>query len=81
MGEHILAYLIYSSLAQSVEHAAVNRRVVGSSPTGGAIHMYAYVYGITAVFIGVYFYCPHMRFPSSDEVLDEAVSIVSLSSD
>lgn len=26
----------YSSLAQSVEHAAVNRRVVGSSPTGGA---------------------------------------------
>ena len=27
---------IYSSLAQSVEHAAVNRRVVGSSPTGGA---------------------------------------------
>ena len=27
---------IYSSLAQSVEHAAVNRVVVGSSPTGGA---------------------------------------------
>ena len=26
----------YSSLAQSVEHAAVNRRVVGSSPTWGA---------------------------------------------
>ena len=26
----------YSSLAQQVEHAAVNRRVVGSSPTGGA---------------------------------------------
>ena len=26
----------YSSLAQSVEHAAVNRGVVGSSPTGGA---------------------------------------------
>ena len=26
----------YSSLAQSVEHAAVNRRVVGSSPTVGA---------------------------------------------
>ena len=24
---------IYSSIAQSVEHAAVNRRVVGSSPT------------------------------------------------
>ena len=28
--------LIYSSLAQSVEHSAVNRVVVGSSPTGGA---------------------------------------------
>ena len=27
---------VYSSLAQSVEHAAVNRSVVGSSPTGGA---------------------------------------------
>ena len=27
----------YSSLAQSVEHSAVNRVVVGSSPTGGAI--------------------------------------------
>ena len=26
----------YSSIAQLVEHAAVNRRVVGSSPTGGA---------------------------------------------
>ena len=28
--------VLYSSLAQSVEHAAVNRGVVGSSPTGGA---------------------------------------------
>ena len=27
----------HSSLAQSVEHSAVNRVVVGSSPTGGAI--------------------------------------------
>ena len=26
----------HSSLAQSVEHAAVNRSAVGSSPTGGA---------------------------------------------
>ena len=25
----------YSSIAQSVEHSAVNRVVVGSSPTGG----------------------------------------------
>ena len=29
-------FLQYSSIAQSVEHAAVNRSVVGSSPTGGA---------------------------------------------
>ena len=28
--------LFHASLAQSVEHAAVNRRVVGSSPTWGA---------------------------------------------
>ena len=28
----------YSSLAQSVEHAAVNRSVVGSSPTGGVFY-------------------------------------------
>ena len=27
---------LHASLAQSVEHAAVNRGVVGSSPTGGA---------------------------------------------
>ena len=27
----------YSSLAQSVEHSAVNRSVVGSSPTGGVV--------------------------------------------
>ena len=29
--------LLYSSIAQLAEHAAVNRGVVGSSPTGGAI--------------------------------------------
>ena len=28
---------LYSSIAQSVEHATVNRRVVGSSPTWGAM--------------------------------------------
>ena len=28
--------LLFASLAQQVEHAAVNRRVVGSNPTGGA---------------------------------------------
>ena len=32
----IILSSVYSSLAQLVEHAAVNRRVVGSSPTGGA---------------------------------------------
>ena len=36
LGKISLRQHIYSSLAQSVEHAAVNRRVVGSSPTGGA---------------------------------------------
>ena len=29
-------FISYAYLAQSVEHAAVNRRVVGSSPTIGA---------------------------------------------
>ena len=33
---HESAIPLYSSIAQSVEHAAVNRGVVGSSPTGGA---------------------------------------------
>ena len=28
---------LYSSIAQSVEHAAVNRAVVGSSPTRGVL--------------------------------------------
>ena len=28
----------HSSIAQSVEHAAVNRSVVGSSPTGGVFY-------------------------------------------
>ncbi len=31
-----LSFITYSSIAQSVEHSAVNRVVVGSSPTGGA---------------------------------------------
>ena len=34
--ESLQAHHIYSPIAQSVEHAAVNRGVVGSSPTGGA---------------------------------------------
>ena len=41
----------YSSLAQSVEHAAVNRSVVGSSPTGGA-----FLFGKLPIFlIGSFF--------------------------
>ena len=38
----LLAYRakIRSLYVQSVEHAAVNRRVVGSSPTGGAKYEY-----------------------------------------
>ena len=32
--------LAFASLAQQVEHAAVNRRVVGSNPTGGASKRY-----------------------------------------
>ena len=36
-GHHTAHGSSYSSIAQSVEHAAVNRRVVGSSPTWGAI--------------------------------------------
>ena len=38
----------YSSIAQLVEHAAVNRRVVGSSPTGGARRMWLAATAVTA---------------------------------
>ena len=38
----------YSSIAQLVEHAAVNRRVVGSSPTGGARMWLAATVAVTA---------------------------------
>ena len=40
--------LFDASLAQSVEHAAVNRRVVGSSPTGGARMWLAATVAVTA---------------------------------
>ena len=36
---------LYSSLAQSVEHSAVNRVVVGSSPTGGVKIRKQQIYG------------------------------------
>ena len=52
--EGTVYHCIYSSLAQSVEHAAVNRSVVGSSPTGGALNsVNIIVYG---VFLYMYFY-------------------------
>ena len=35
----VVLYSHFALIAQSVEHAAVNRRVVGSSPTGGATLM------------------------------------------
>ena len=34
--QHLLIGFSYASIAQSVEHAAVNRGVTGSSPVGGA---------------------------------------------
>ena len=39
----------FASLAQQVEHAAVNRRVVGSNPTGGAMGIAATL--VTAILI------------------------------
>ena len=41
----------FASLAQQVEHAAVNRRVVGSNPTGGAILRYCRHDIVTAIFV------------------------------
>ena len=43
--------LFHASLAQSVEHAAVNRRVVGSSPTGGAIEKAPKALGFWSFFL------------------------------
>ena len=40
----------YSSIAQLVEHAAVNRRVVGSSPTWGAILKCCHIFGSISFF-------------------------------
>ena len=42
---------LYSSLAQSVEHAAVNRSVVGSSPTGGA-----FLLPVNVKFMGFFYF-------------------------
>jgi hypothetical protein len=35
---------LYALIAQMVEHAAVNRGVVGSSPTEGACNGYSHTY-------------------------------------
>ena len=43
----------YSSLAQSVEHSAVNRVVVGSSPTGGAKTKQAYAQDCKPTTLGI----------------------------
>ena len=43
---------VYSSLAQSVERSAVNRNVVGSSPTGGAKLIPSHCGGIFFVVLG-----------------------------
>ena len=45
-----LIYIIYSSIAQSVEHAAVNRSVVGSSPTGGV-----FLFPVNVKFMGFFY--------------------------
>ena len=39
-----ISFSKYSSIAQSVEHAAVNRAVVGSSPTRGVFFDYRSVF-------------------------------------
>ena len=44
---------VYASLAQSVEHAAVNRGVVGSSPTGGARERAAAIAAAQLAFMGL----------------------------
>ena len=51
-GRKIFPLYVYSPLAQSVEHAAVNRGVVGSSPTRGAIQRsHTIRYGIFVFFL------------------------------
>ena len=41
----------FALLAQQVEHAAVNRRVVGSNPTGGAMLVLPSQFNVAAIFI------------------------------
>ena len=47
----------YSSIAQLVEHAAVNRRVVGSSPTWGATKRYSFEYLFFICFCPILLFC------------------------
>ena len=58
----------YSSLAQSVEHSAVNRSVVGSSPTGGAMKNISQISRcgmfFCCVFLAERFYILGKNFPN-----------------
>ena len=54
-GAHVKPFA-FASLAQQVEHAAVNRRVVGSNPTGGAIQRYCRHDIVTAIFLKWFFH-------------------------
>ena len=47
---------IYSSIAQLAEHAAVNRRVVGSSPTWGATKEEGVSNDTPSSFVSISFY-------------------------
>ena len=47
---------IYSSIAQLAEHAAVNRRVVGSSPTWGATKDEGVSFDTPSSFVSISFY-------------------------
>ena len=74
----IILSSVYSSLAQLVEHAAVNRRVVGSSPTGGAkrdcqsaVFFYAKTH-FKAAFCSVTFYTSRQSRPKVSERMAEA---------
>ena len=56
----LIKYLSNPPLAQSVEHAAVNRSVVGSSPTGGS---FFYAWLNKELFTGYFLYvCINIRY-------------------
>ena len=61
----------FASLAQQVEHAAVNRRVVGSNPTGGAK-------GIAATLVTAISLAPPVGFEPTTLRLTAGCSTVEL---